>query len=497
MADYILEPLDTDNEVIFQNFVDFVQTFFPEWHPSEGQLDIIIARYFSMQSAATADMASRVLRAIYRYFGSSLAGINPLAGSAATATVSFTIEDPIDPPVDRLLPFGTLVGITDRNGDIQIFSTLDDLSIPAGVTTGQIDVQCTEVGVDANKVTGSVELIELVEWISSGVVIGVSSGGSDPEDDGVYIQRLTENLALMAPRPILAEDFPVFAQNIPGVWRSAVIDNFRPGAHEQQTLTSNYTAGTFKIGMSELTATPSAPIPATATAAQVRDALIGMPYIELTDFDCSGGPLPGTPIVVTFKGKLGYRNLNAMTIDLSSLTGGTTFNVTQTVNGAAYATDKENSVAISSIDVDGDPLPTDVKDDLIAYLESTRAQNFLITFVDPAYHSVDITYTARALKFQDAESVRTLVDQNLRFYLGQDKWGVYPYESNSRSWNLQPVVRYLELTTLVENTPGIDYVESLTFSLDGGPSNTSDKTFSGAFSLTTPGNINGTINLPT
>jgi hypothetical protein len=57
-------------------------------------------------------------------------------------------------------------------------------------------------------------------------------------------------------------------------------------------------------------------------------------------------------------------------------------------------------------------------------------------------------------------------------------------------------VRYLELTTVLENTPGVDYTQSLVFSLDGSAQNTSDKNFSGAFSLTRPGTINGTINLP-
>jgi hypothetical protein len=243
MADYILEPLDTDAEAIFQGFVEFVQIEFPDWEPSEGQLDIIIARYFSMQAAFNADMASRVQRAIYRYFGASLANIPPLPGSQARALIHFNIDDPSTPPIDRTLEFGTLVGLTDRDGDIQIFSLIDDLEITAGVTEGEVEAQATELGAVANGITGTVELIEMVDWISTASVVGASSGGSDPEDDDIYIQRLTANLALMAPRPILAEDFAVFAQNIPGVWRASVIDNFRPGVLEVQTLTSNYAAG--------------------------------------------------------------------------------------------------------------------------------------------------------------------------------------------------------------------------------------------------------------
>lgn len=493
MADYIIEPLDTDAETIFQDFTDYVRVIFPDWEASEGQLDVIIARYFAMQTAFTADMASRVERAIFRYFGASLAGIPPLPGSAATATVSFVIDDPSEVPVTHTMEFGTLVGLTDQNGDLQMFALLEDMVVPAGDLTSEVDVQAIEIGAVSNNITGTVELIEQTDWIGSASVVGASSGGSDPEEDDTYIQRLTENLALMAPRPILANDFAIFAQNVPGVWRAAVVDNFRPGNNEKQTITSNFTGG---IWAATFLGQETPALPATATAAQFRDAMIDLPNFDITDGDFAGGPLPGTPLTITFKGKYGYTNMAAITVNTASLTGGSSMTVTQTVNGTAYATDLENSIAISAVDEAGNPLPTEVRQQLIDYLESTRPQNFLITFVDPAYHTVDINYIARALRGQDAASVRTAADISFMNYLDPAQWGVYPFQSNNRIWVLQPNIRYLELTTVLENTPGLDYTESLTFSLDGSAFTTSDKTFAGAFSLTRPGTLNGTINLP-
>lgn len=498
MADYIIEPLDTDAESIYQDFIEFVKVAFPDWEPSEGQLDIIIARYFSMQAAFTADMASRVQRAIYRYFGASLANIPPLPGSEARALIHFNIDDPSDTPVDRTLPFDTLVGLTDRDGDVQIFALIDDLEITAGETEGEVQAQAVELGAAGNNITGTVELIELVDWISSASVVGASSGGSDPEPDDVYIQRLTDNLALMAPRPILAEDFAVYAQNIPGVWRAAVIDNFRPGVLEVQTLSSNYTTGTFKVTFTSPLgiANQTAGIPAQATASQLRDAMGLLGNFDITDADFAGGPLGINPITITYKGKYGYTNVASVVIDTSLLSGGSTFTVAQTTAGVAYGTDQENSVAVSAVDEEGNPLDALVKQNLINYLESTRSQNFVITFVDPAYHQVDITYVARALKNQDPDSVKSAVDIGFQDFLSPSQWGVYPYQAESRVWILQPTIRYLELTTVLENTPGVDYTQSLTFNLDGGAMSTADKNFSGAFSLTRPGTINGTINLP-
>jgi hypothetical protein len=494
MPDYILEPLDTDAEEIFQGFVDYVNQSFPDWQPSEGQLDVIIARYFAMQAAFTADMATRVQRAIFRYFGSSLAGIPPLAGSQSTAIVHFVIFDVNVPPVDHFLPLGTLVALTNDNGDSIAFSLTIDLVAPAGTTESEIEVRALDLGEDGNGITGTVEMIEQVDWIQTAWVVGYSANGSDPEDDDVYIQRLSDNLALMAPRPILADDFAVFAQNIPGVWRASVLDNFRPGTQEVQTITSNYTGGTWTANFNGLI---TAPIPAKATAANVRDAMALLANFDIEDGDFAGGPLGTAPITITYKGKYVYMDVPMLTAVTSGLTGGSSFTIVETKKGTAYALDMENAIAISAIDESGNPLSAEVKAELIAYLQSTRAQNFVITYVDPAYHTVDVTYTAHALRYQDPNSVETAINGSLAYYLDPSQWGMYPNQAQSRIWNLQPMVRYLELTTIIENTTGVDYTSSLTFALDGGAMNSSDKSFTGPFSLTRPGNFNGTIVLPT
>jgi hypothetical protein len=495
MADYIIEPLDTDADAIFQGFVDHVRLTFPDWEPSEAQLDVIIARYFSMQAAFTADMASRVQRAIYRYFGANLAGINPLPGAQALAMIEFTFSDPLDPPVDRVLPYGTEIGLTDANGDTIIFTTNDDINVNAGDLTGEVEAQAVELGVSGNDITGTVQMIELFDWVEGAVVVGASSGGADPESDDDYIQRLTANLALMAPRPILADDFAVYAKNIPGVWRATVIENFNAGSNELQVISSNYTAGNFKL---TLASHQTANIVRNCTATQLRDALAALTNIDAIDLHVTGGPLPTTPITVEFINRFGNQDVPGMTFDITGLSGGDTFSIVET-DGAAYTTDLANSIAISAVDVSGNPLTNTLRDELLAYLESTRPQNYLITYEPPVYHTVAVQYEARALRYQDPDSLRTIIDGRLLAYLDRANWGVYPgAAADNRSWVLQDRVRYLELTTVVENTPGVDYIESLTFSLDGGASNTDDKMMSGIFPMATAiaSDIDGTVTLP-
>jgi hypothetical protein len=177
MPDYIIEPLDTDSESIYADFVDFVRGHFPDWNPNEAQLDVIIARFFSQQTATVADMSSRVQRAIYRYLGANLENIPPLPGSAATATVSFHVVD----SGAHVLPMGSMLGIADANGDMYMFQTLGDMDVPAGaIEWPSITAQALDLGADANNLTGTVEMLEQVDWIDDAQVVGVTSGGSDP-----------------------------------------------------------------------------------------------------------------------------------------------------------------------------------------------------------------------------------------------------------------------------------------------------------------------------
>jgi hypothetical protein len=495
MPDYIIEPLDTDPEAIFQDFVEFVQEFYPNYQVSEGQLDVIIARFFAVQSSFTADMASRVQRAIFRYFGNSLANIPPLPGSFATASVNFVVSAPVgtSPSQTLLIPTGTLMGIIDIDGDMQLFSLIEDINILATEVSVVGNIRALEQGVVSNGLTGPVQMIEQVDWVTSATVSGATSGGTDPEEDDDYINRLTQNLVLMAPRPLLANDFAIMSKNVAGVYRASVIENFGGGANEVQRITSNYTAGNFTITFSSLT---TANLPFNATAVQVEAALAALAVVDETDFTVTGGPLPTTPIEVAFVGRYGYTNVAAITVNNVSLSGGSSIGVLTTTTGAAYNTVTENSIALSGVDESGELLSTTTRNELIAYLGSFRAQNFVITYIDAAYNSVDVTFAGYVGLGHDADSVKTTVIENLTDYLSPGNWARSQDQGITREWVYTNTLRYLELTTIVENTTGWDYTTSLTFSVNGGGSTNVDKTLLGVFPLTRPGTMTGTVLVP-
>lgn len=393
MPDYIIEPLDTDVESIFQDFVEFVRGYYPDWNPSEAQLDVIIARFYAQQAATVADMASRVQRSIYRYMGASLLNIPPIEGSAAVATVSFHVMDALE----HTMPSGTMVGLTDTNGDLHMFQTIDDMVSPAdSIEWPSITAQALEIGADGNNLGGAVQLMELFDWIDDAQVVGVSSGGSDAEEDDIYIQRLTENMQIPR-RPTIADDVVIMARNVPGVWRAAAIDNYRSTG-----------AGT-------------------------------------------------------------------------------------------YATDMEDSIALSALDVDGNEVSGPIRDSLIAYIKSNLRQNFLLSWVAPTYHTVNITYKAHGYNVPGYDTAAITSEINAAFARVLDPAQSGQRTANqpiSRNWTPVRVIRFLDLTTIVENSRQIDYTETLTFNIDGGTTDKNDKPLTGVFPLTRPGVFTGTVVVP-
>jgi uncharacterized phage protein gp47/JayE len=133
-----------------------------------------------------------------------------------TNTAGYTILD------------GTNIGIRDANGDLIPFVTVGDFSVTAGSTTASnIPIAALEPGADGTglgTVGGNVELVDAIAGPSSITLVAATAGGTDDEDDQVYISRLIAYIRLMSPRPVKAQDFADLARNIPGIWRAAAVE---------------------------------------------------------------------------------------------------------------------------------------------------------------------------------------------------------------------------------------------------------------------------------
>lgn len=92
------------------------------------------------------------------------------------------------------------------------------------------------------------------------------------------------------------------------------------GTSEVQTITitGTPTSGDFTLTYD---GDETAAIPYNATAAQVKTALAALDTLDASDITVTGGPFPGTPVVVTFD--LAHGDVAALTADDDGLSGGT------------------------------------------------------------------------------------------------------------------------------------------------------------------------------
>ena len=155
--------------------------------------------------------------------------------------------------------------------------------------------------------------------------------------EGVHYEKGT----LLQARNVIKSGIPLGRINASGLYAP-----YSGPTSEVQTVTvtGNPTGGTYTLTFSGQT---TAAIPFNATAAQVKTALENLSNVNAGDVNVTGGPHPGTPIVVTFVGQFLGDDQTQMTAT-SSLTGGSTPGVnvaTTTAGGGASTSDGTQTLA--------------------------------------------------------------------------------------------------------------------------------------------------------
>jgi hypothetical protein len=226
---FINLPVDTDPEDVLSDAYDMMQTLVPGWTPASGNLDVWILMAVSSAAAESRDVMSDVSKGIFRWFGDSLVGLPPIDAAPAYGNTTWTMAN----NKGYYVPAGTQVGITDPStGDTIAFDTSTDFSVPPGSTVtaaGAVQIVAVEPGAAGNGLGPTVQLLDPLDYVQSIVLTANTAGGQDAETDDDYLDRLAATLQLLAPRPILPQDFAVFARNIPGAWRALAIDLYNPG----------------------------------------------------------------------------------------------------------------------------------------------------------------------------------------------------------------------------------------------------------------------------
>jgi hypothetical protein len=196
----------------------------PGWTPRETHVEYALLSELARLALDTRLLAADVADGVFRSFGTKLVGLPPHPGSPATGSAVFTVTEP-----GRTVPADTTVLWTDASGTGHLFTTTADTTADAGTLTAEVELVATEPGQAATGLpAGELALVDALAYVTAVAATTPSSGGTDPEQDADYLDRLSQSLQLLRRVPVLAADYAVLARDVPGVHRAVALDGYDP-----------------------------------------------------------------------------------------------------------------------------------------------------------------------------------------------------------------------------------------------------------------------------
>lgn len=215
----------TDPLVLAANAKTFLEEELPGWTSADGSIEDLVVDANSYTAAEQAESLEAELIAAFRSLG-PLVGVTPIQAQPATGVATFTV---IDTAGYTITAAGTVIGITDVNGDLQTFRPIADVVIAPGASTGTGTVEATEPGEAANGLSGEADVVAGEGFLTK-ASLGTTGGGLDEETEEAFLDRLTEELRIVKPGPVLADDAALLARNVPGVYRATAVNLLKPSA---------------------------------------------------------------------------------------------------------------------------------------------------------------------------------------------------------------------------------------------------------------------------
>lgn len=213
-----LIPEDTTPEEIEDGIYERIQTQFPDWEPSDGQLEVWMIKGISLAVSQLYEVTTDVAAEIFAYFGETIVNVPRNEAFAATADSTWTLTGGAN-----TVPEGTLVAIPDGLETVT-FQTVEEVS---GTSPLTIPLRAVEGGASANDLDGTPTLIDTLTFVSNITLNAPTAGGVDEETMDEYLPRLVETLQMMSPRPILPRHFEVLARQY-GAYRAVAYTGLDP-----------------------------------------------------------------------------------------------------------------------------------------------------------------------------------------------------------------------------------------------------------------------------
>ena len=532
---YISLPVTVDPNQLMADAFGFIALQFPGWQPYEGHLEVALVEALAQMVATRAQVDAQVPLSIFAYFGANLANLPPENGNAATASTTWTMVD----SAGYTVPAGTVVGWQATGSSYVLFQTVADVTVTTGSTqaTG-VTIEAQSVGTVNNDLpAGPLVLVDSLAYVSSVVATTTSSGGADPETLAAYLGRLSNQLRLISPRPVLAADFAALSVGQQGTARALGIDNFNAAANmltppDDGTGTAGVGTwtGVTNATVTDTTAvldtstTSSLAVTATAsgaflaaTGASSYPASAGSAYGGVVDVRAATTTEALSAVLRFFDGTGSLISTATGTAATDSTTAWTTLTVSGTapantatvelgVSGTAAASSEvhyvgrralfyvpdgatlpswsagglmsgqERTVTVVPVDANGDALSPAAMEALGAYLAALREINFVVVVAPPTYAAATVVAAVVVDYGVSLDTVQAAVQSALTSMLSPANWA--GGASTPPVWLADMTLRYLDVANVILSAPGVHHIGSLT--VNGG---TSDVTFNGYAAL--------------
>ena len=251
---YIQLPITVDADALTQQILSNLASYFPGWVPREGNLEVAIVEEIALLVAEAATAASDVPALIFSFFG-TLVNITPIVGDFEQVQVTWTLAAPAT-GAGYQIPAGTIAGFYWQGAAYQ-FETIQDYTIPNGSLSMNLIMQSVATGavydLDALAANSSFNtsqylvlstqdpLVSTILIISTPSTLTTLVRATDPETPEAYLNRLANELQLLAPRPITPNDYSLFSQNVDGIYRATSYDGINPLTNQVTAANSNLT----------------------------------------------------------------------------------------------------------------------------------------------------------------------------------------------------------------------------------------------------------------
>ena len=211
---YIVVPFTLNAEDLVSEALDRLAENWPGWVPNDGDMEVIQLETLAPIAQDVAEAAATVPDAIFRSYGTDLLDEAYLEGTPAIGTARFTAVDTTGYTTSASVEFAV---------QDMAFTTDAPLVIAPGSSTVDVPITAMEPGALGNGLWGPGDMLAPLSWVSLVEITSPSFGGSDPETDAEYQERLANKLLLQATTLVTGRDYELMALAQQGIGRAVAI----------------------------------------------------------------------------------------------------------------------------------------------------------------------------------------------------------------------------------------------------------------------------------